>query len=150
MKVFLSFLLGVLLGVVGTWVLTRSEPPTSEAGGVVVGGSAEPADSLERSAEKIEQQLDRAGEALRVKAGEVSDSLANSASDARISATIKGRLIGEARLSAFNIDVDTSDRMVTLSGTVASPEDITRALEIARSTEGVKDVASTLQVKERD
>jgi osmotically-inducible protein OsmY len=146
MKVILSFLLGVLLGVVSTWVFTRG-PVVRDADGVVTRRPAEPAESLERSAEKLEEKLNQAGEALRVKAGEVGESLADATIDARISATIKGRLIGEARLSAFTIDVDTTDRVVTLSGAVASPEDITRAVEIARSIEGVKDVASTLQVK---
>jgi osmotically-inducible protein OsmY len=47
----------------------------------------------------------------------------------------------------MKIDVDTTDGVVTLSGTVKSHEQIVRAMDIAYETEGVYKVVSTLQVK---
>jgi osmotically-inducible protein OsmY len=66
--------------------------------------------------------------------------------DARITATIKARLIGEPNLSALKIDVDTDNGVVTLSGTVESAQQADRAVELARTVEGVTRVASVLQI----
>jgi hypothetical protein len=157
MKILLSFLLGVLLGVVGTWTFTRAprsvdvERVEVEAGERGIDRAADRVDdSLERAGDQIENSLERAGDAIRDKAREVGDGITDATRDARISAEIKSKLIRETALAAFKIDVDTANGVVTLSGTVASPDDIARALEIARSTSGVKEVASTLQVQARD
>ena len=58
-----------------------------------------------------------------------------------------GELVGDSGLSAFKIDVDTSDGVVTLSGTVSSYAEIEKAMNFAWETDGVHKVVSTLQVK---
>jgi hyperosmotically inducible protein len=49
-------------------------------------------------------------------------------------------------VKAYRIDVDTQDRVVTLNGAVDTPIARDRAVELARSTEGVKDVVNQLTV----
>ena len=75
--------------------------------------------------------------------GAITDATAN----ARITGTIKTKLIEEPGLSALKIDVDTTDGVVTLSGTVASYDEIAKAMRLAWETEGVHKVVSSLQVK---
>ena len=62
-------------------------------------------------------------------------------------ATIKTKLVGEYRCSAAHINVDTTDGLVTLSGTATSAEEIAKAVRVALDTDGVHKVVSTLQVK---
>jgi len=50
-------------------------------------------------------------------------------------------------LPAFSINVDTSDGVVTLSGTVSSHEEIAKAMKLAMESDGVHKVISILQVK---
>lgn len=51
--------------------------------------------------------------------------------------------------SGLRIDVDTKDKIVTLTGNVASQAEKTEALEIARSVEGVTSVTDRLTVERR-
>lgn len=74
------------------------------------------------------------------KAGAVMD-------DASITARIKTALIAEPGLKGLSIDVDTSQNVVSLSGTVGTDAAGTQAADIARRTEGVKDVKNNLVVK---
>jgi len=66
--------------------------------------------------------------------------------DARTTAAIKAKLVANRDLSALSISVNTTAGVVTLSGTVNSPEDIGKAMLVAMETEGVTQVVSTLQV----
>lgn len=67
--------------------------------------------------------------------------------DATITAKIKTALITEPGLKGLSIDVDTSQNVVSLSGTVATDAARMQATEIARRTDGVKDVKNNLMVK---
>ena len=67
--------------------------------------------------------------------------------DARVTATLKTALIAEPGLKGMSIDVDTSANVVTLNGTVATDSARKRAGELARATEGVKDVHNNLTVE---
>ena len=67
--------------------------------------------------------------------------------DATITAKLKTALIAEPDLKGMSIDVDTSANVVTLNGTVATDSARKRAGELARATEGVKEVHNNLTVK---
>jgi hyperosmotically inducible protein len=60
--------------------------------------------------------------------------------DAAITADISGQLAAEPQLSDYDLDVDTSDAVVTVSGTVRNDADRRTTEEIARSTAGVREV----------
>jgi hyperosmotically inducible periplasmic protein len=66
--------------------------------------------------------------------------------DANLTATIKMELSKDPLVNAPDIDVDTVEGNVVLSGVVKSEEQITRAVQIAESYAGVKSVTSNLQV----
>ncbi|HEY9175420.1 MAG TPA: BON domain-containing protein, partial [Verrucomicrobiae bacterium] len=68
--------------------------------------------------------------------------------DARTTAAIKARYVADSRLSALRISVNCTDGRVTLSGTVSSVEDISHAMLLAMESAGVREVVSTLQVKQ--
>ena len=57
-------------------------------------------------------------------------------------------VLGNRELSALSISVNTTEGIVTLSGTVSSAEDISKAMLLAMETDGVREVISTLQVKQ--
>ena len=66
--------------------------------------------------------------------------------DAAITATVKTALGADSLVKARNIDVDTSRGVVTLNGTVGSPAEKQRAIDIAKRTEGVTSVRDNLRV----
>jgi len=70
--------------------------------------------------------------------------------DGWITAKVKGTFIGEDALDGSDIDVDTSDGIVTLTGTVASQAGRTRAVAMAKKIEGVKSVKDELRIEKRD
>lgn len=69
-------------------------------------------------------------------------------SDVAITAKIKTKLAADPDINPFNVDVDTLDGVVTLSGIVGKAENVERIEEIARGTEGVVAVRNELQVED--
>jgi hypothetical protein len=67
-------------------------------------------------------------------------------SDADISSSIKAQLLADDTVQAHTLDVETRDRVVTLSGTAESERERERALEIARGVEGVTEVVDHISV----
>jgi len=67
--------------------------------------------------------------------------------DAAITSAVKSKFLADARVSGLKIDVDTSKGVVTLTGPVSSPSEKAAALDLARSTKGVKSVVDKLTVK---
>jgi hyperosmotically inducible protein len=66
--------------------------------------------------------------------------------DAAITAQVKTKLLNDPDVGGLRIDVDTTKGVVTLSGVVKSKAEESKAISLARSVDGVKDVKSTLQV----
>src|SRR4030095_12155965 len=104
-------------------------------------------DKFDLNTNEIKEELARTGKVIRKKAEQAKTAIAGATADARITAEIKGKLALESDLSALKISVNTTDGVVTLSGTVSSHEAIQRAMKIALAVDGVSQVISTLQVK---
>lgn len=153
MKTFLSFLAGVLVGVAGHWYLTQPKPKSTfdDARESVRSGATNLKESLKETfdRDKIKEELARTGKIIREKAGKAGNAISDATANARTTAAIKTKLVQDAGLSAFKIDVDTTDGVVTLSGTVSSHEEISKAIDLALETEGVNRVVSSLQVKSK-
>ena len=66
--------------------------------------------------------------------------------DVEISAKIKGKLTADSETSAIKIGVDTTNRVVTLSGVVPTEREKAKAEQIARNTEGVSQVVNNITV----
>ena len=67
--------------------------------------------------------------------------------DATITTRVKTAYINDPVIGGLRIDVDTFKGVVTLSGRVKSKTEEAKAIEIARSIGGVRDVKSTLQIE---
>lgn len=90
------------------------------------------------AAAKTEGAADRAGDAAAGAGAAVTD--------AGITTAVKTRLLADPDVAGLKIDVDTQDKVVTLSGTVASAAQKTEAGNIARDTTGVARVVNNLKV----
>ncbi|HET9270792.1 MAG TPA: BON domain-containing protein [Vicinamibacterales bacterium] len=67
-------------------------------------------------------------------------------SDAGITTAVKNKLIADDLVKARQINVDTADKVVTLTGEVRTQAEESRALQIARDTNGVRDVIDQITV----
>ncbi|MBL4744356.1 MAG: BON domain-containing protein [Cycloclasticus sp.] len=66
--------------------------------------------------------------------------------DISITASVKATLIKDNQIDAFDINVDTYRSVVTLHGHVKSSSQISRAIKLSRTINGVKKVISKLIV----
>lgn len=161
-NLFTALLLGIVLGAAGLWFIEQSLVKQARQGAeqkaVAAGAVASAAEDMKRSmaakleamelrADQIRAELQQTGKVVRRKAREVGEAAVDAAVDTRITAEVKRKLAVDPDLSFFAISVDTTGGHVTLSGTAASPELIGKAILLAMEVEGVRDVASTLQVK---
>ena len=67
-------------------------------------------------------------------------------SDAGITTAVKGKLVADDLVKARQINVDTKNKVVTLTGQVQTQAEEARALQIARNTNGVRDVIDQISV----
>ena len=67
--------------------------------------------------------------------------------DAAITTALKGKYVIDPDLKAIDINVDTMNGVVTLTGAAPSPAAVEKATTVARSVDGVKDVQNQLTVK---
>jgi hyperosmotically inducible protein len=66
--------------------------------------------------------------------------------DATITARVKTALLNDTQVNATKIDVSTAGGIVTISGTVKTQPEEARAVAVARTIAGVRDVKSALQI----
>jgi hyperosmotically inducible periplasmic protein len=66
--------------------------------------------------------------------------------DPGITTAVKGKLAVDDVVKAYRIDVDTKDHVVTLNGNVDTQTARERAVQLARGTEGVRDVVDRLTI----
>jgi hyperosmotically inducible protein len=69
--------------------------------------------------------------------------------DATITASVKSKLVADKASNLTRVDVDTNNGTVYLNGTVESPEQKSRAEQLAWQASGVKTVVNNLQVQKR-
>jgi hyperosmotically inducible protein len=67
--------------------------------------------------------------------------------DAGITASVKAAIVADPRLKATEINVETYQGVVQLSGFVSSAEDVATAAAVARTVKGVKSVRNDLRLK---
>jgi len=95
----------------------------------------------------VGQKMDRAADKVADTTSNATSKVAMAADDTAITAKVKAALISEPGLKSTDINVDTKEATVTLSGTVASNDLRDKAKQIASSTSGVKNVVDNLVVK---
>lgn len=99
-------------------------------------------DKTDRAQEKGRDATDRAQD----KAGDAADRAGSVISDASITTAVKSKFLADPDVSGLKIDVDTTNGVVTLRGTVPNAAEKTRALRLAKETDGVKNVRDQIKV----
>lgn len=85
----------------------------------------------ENATDKVKEGVSKTGEVI---------------TDGWITSRVKTRFVGEDALKNSHIDVDTSNHVVTLNGTVTSAAGRARAVELAKGVEGVHQVIDRLAI----
>jgi hyperosmotically inducible periplasmic protein len=104
----------------------------------VIGTSGETVD-----VDRARQVGARVGEDVAEGANEVE----RAAADAALTAKIKSKMALDDSVDALDIDVDTTNGVVTLSGSADSEISRNRAVQLARETDGVRSVVDRLAVQ---
>lgn len=129
----------------------NTEGVTNVVDNLTVTPGTTPTTGIDDAAQKKTGEAgERAGDAAdnaQRKAGDAASRTGEVVSDAAVTAAVKTKFLADAAVSGLEIDVDTKDRIVTLSGAVGTAAEKQRALELARDTEGVKSVVDRLKVK---
>jgi len=155
-RVFLALILGIAIGAAGLWYFGTADgrsrvQHTGEQIGDAVTNTGHAIQEKLRvwglRPEDVKDELARTGQVVRRQAQEAGKAVADATADARITAAIKAKLVASRDLSALSISVNTTDGIVTLSGTVPSIAAVGQAMLVAMETSGVRQVISTLQVK---
>jgi hyperosmotically inducible periplasmic protein len=156
MKVLLALIVGLALGAAVVWYYgsEQSKSQMQSAANQVAGAAKSAGDAIQEKLkvldlrpQDVKDELARTGQVVRRKAKEAGQAISDATVDARTTAAIKGKLLANRDLSALSISVNTTDGVVTLSGTVPSMEAVSKAMLLAIEIEGVREVISTLQVK---
>ena len=92
-------------------------------------------------------QAKNTGSAIKEGSEEVAHKANQTTLDASITAAVKMKFAHDEVVSARNIDVDTDDGIVTLTGVVTSRAEADRAVQLAWTASGVKNVRSQLAVQ---
>ncbi len=122
-------------------VLSRAGPVASRVLDQAKDAAANAASSVRESASS--GALARAGDAASAALGRAGDA----AADAAITAKVKTALLADSRVKGTQIDVDTHDRVVTLTPSSEASAGFTTAVEIARQIDGVRSVESRTTVR---
>ena len=156
MKMFVALVVGLLVGGAAVWFYgTKQGKNIVQTTGEKIGDAAVSARDavqgqlkvLDLRTDDVKDELAKTGQVVRRKAKEAGTAIADATADARITTTIKGKLLAERDLPSTSISVNTTGGVVTLSGSVTSAEQISQAMLIAMQTENVREVISTLQIK---
>ena len=68
--------------------------------------------------------------------------------DAGITTSVKSKLAADDTVKAYQVDVDTRNGVVTLTGDVENPAAKAMAVQLARNTDGVRDVIDQITINE--
>lgn len=118
------------------------------SGSVKDGDAKDAAEELARNVPQvkgIDNQIvaPSAADSLAQDAGKAVDTAGTAIADTAITTKVKAALLADARTKGTDISVTTEKGKVTLSGSVASSDERKQAIEIAKKTDGVREVESS-------
>ncbi len=82
----------------------------------------------------------RAGQEISQKSAEVAKTAQEALNDGALTAKIKAKMALDDRVKALDLNIDTRDGVVTVTGKVRTSAERERALALARETNGVRQV----------
>ncbi|HEX5715273.1 MAG TPA: BON domain-containing protein [Thermoanaerobaculia bacterium] len=107
-------------------------------------------DQVARGAEQVAEGAEQVGAAIERGAAQIEAEVGPVLDDAAITARVKAKLIADPEINSFHIDVDTVDGRVALNGKVSSAEQRSEAEDLARGTQGVRQVVNLIQIAGQD
>jgi osmotically-inducible protein OsmY len=124
---------------------------TSVVDNINVGGRTAPTtgDTIDNMSGAAREAGRDMGDATREAGRDISDAARDAGaatSDAAVTTAVKTKFLADPDVSGLAIDVDTSNGVVTLSGTVPTRAEKDEALRLARETTGVTRVNDKLTV----
>lgn len=99
------------------------------------------------STETVGQKMDRTADRVATATDKATTQAAAAVDDSALTAKVKAAIIAEPGLSALQINVDTKNSVVTLSGTVNDAMAKDHAMEVSQKVSGVRSVVDNLVVK---
>jgi osmotically-inducible protein OsmY len=100
----------------------------------------------QEAAAEAKKDMQAAGNELKQEAAQAGTALADAAADLAITAQVKTALAGDDQLSVLAINVDTSNKVVTLTGPAPTQAASDRASALVQAIEGVTGVRNQLTV----
>jgi len=100
----------------------------------------------EDAAHDAKVKTEEFGHDAKVKSESAADKTGEVITDAAITSEVKTKFLAEPGVSGLNINVDTNNGVVTLSGNVKSKAEAAKAMSIARDSKGVKRVVNHLKM----
>ena len=130
------------------------KPATEKTKDAIATAAAKTKEGTVKAAEKTKEGTVTAAEKTKEAAGTATEKTKSAVSktgevinDTWITTKVKTSFVDEDLLKGSDISVATNNHIVTLKGTVASAAGKARAVEIARTTDGVTRVVDTIKIK---
>ena len=118
----------------------QSQPPT--VGEKIDAGI----ERTQQAATEAKKDLQAAGSEIKKDASQAGAAMADSAADLTITTKVKAAMAADDQLSALAISVDTTNKVVTLTGPAPTQEASDRASSMAQAVDGVTEVKNQLIV----
>jgi len=99
------------------------------------------------SSETVGQKMDRTVDKVAAATDRATAATAAAVDDATLTAKVKTAIIAEPGMNALQIDVDTKNAIVSLTGNVDTTQVKARAAQLAETVPGVRSVVNNLVVK---
>ena len=117
---------------------------------VLAGGSAFAADATSDQSSMMSTKKENAAEHNRNTENQAANATQDHSNDGVITTKVKAELLQADAIKSGDISVETENGVVTLSGFVASQEQIKHAVDVTGKVEGVLSVNDKLNVKDKD
>jgi len=120
--------------------------PAATAGEKAEDKAYDAKEKVEDAAHDAKVKTEDAAHDAKVATENAADKTGEVITDAAITSAVKTKFLADSDVAGLKIDVDTSNGVVTLNGTVKSKAEMDKAMAIARDSRGVKRVVSHLKV----
>lgn len=132
--------------VVDQLTVSPGATPTTGTDDAVQQKADEAKHHADAKAEEAKRDADTKTDAAQRKAGDAADRAGDLTGDAALTTKVKTKFLADDDVSGLRIDVDSKNGVVTLSGNVRTAAEKTKAVALAKGTDGVKSVVDRLKV----
>jgi osmotically-inducible protein OsmY len=110
-------------------------------------GTSGTTDKVKKETKEAAKDTKSAAKETGKQAKEKSIDAKEATTDAGITGAVKSKLLADTKVGGLDINVDTKDNVVTLTGKVHSAAEKTEAVRLAKTTSGVKRVVDHLTIE---